>query len=218
MRSYEISARTKAGRFKLNDVHRRGKFKFRVVCASLQGAGQQPRSRVPCTCKYYSTTSNLAMALPPRFLNSVYDTYQDDDTVKEVNLQAHGLTYSGVGDRHVLLQWKNATTEKGPVMQIVQLTGQSGNYSYYVPVAQVCSEESMINNQLFSLGEFSRAQRDEILDLANQVFFSKTSTTNGCRVWTRELLMGMVQTDLISREKFDELDVDVPLVRRVADE
>ena len=79
------------------------------------------------------------MVLPPRFLISVYDTYLDDDSVKEVTLHAQGLTYSGMGDRHVLLQWNNATTEMGPVMQIVQLTGQSGNYSYYGPVAQVCS-------------------------------------------------------------------------------
>ena len=68
-----------------------------------------------------------------------------------------GLTYIGVGDRHVLLQWNNATTEMGPLMQIIQLTGQSGNFSYYVPIAQVCSEESMINNQHFFLGEFSKA-------------------------------------------------------------
>ena len=157
------------------------------------------------------------MALPPRFLNSVYNTYPDDETVKEVTLSAQGLTYSSIGDRHVLLQWNNATTEMGPVMQIVQLTGQSGNYSYYVPVAQVFSEESMINNQLFSLGEFSRAQRDEILDLARQVVFSKTSTTNGCRVWTRDLLMAMIQAHLISQEKFNEIDDGVPLVKRVAD-
>ena len=157
------------------------------------------------------------MALPPRFLNSVYDVHPDDDSMKEVTLHAKGLTYSGMGDRHVLLQWNNATTEIGPVMQIIQLTGQSGNYSYYVPVAQVCSEEFMINNQLFSLGEFSRAQRDEILDLARQVVFSKTSTTNGCRVWTRDLLVAMVQANIISQSKFNEIDVGVPLVKRIAD-
>ncbi len=155
------------------------------------------------------------MALPPRFMTSVYDTYPDDDSVKEVTLHAHGLTYSGVGDRHVLIQWNNATTETGPVMQIVQLTGQSGNYSYYVPVAKL--EESMLISQPFSLGEFSRAQRDEILNLASQVVFSKTSTTNGCRVWTRDLLVAMVKTRLISQAKFDEIDVGVPLVKRVAD-
>jgi hypothetical protein len=64
----------------------------------------------------------------------------------------------------------------------------------------------MVNNQHFSLGEFSRAQRDEILDLAGQVVFSKTSTTNGYRVWTRDLLEAMVQARLIPRAKFDEID------------
>lgn len=62
------------------------------------------------------------MALPPRFLNSVYNVHPDDDSMKEVTLHAKGLTYSGMGDRHVLLQWNNATTEIGPVMQIIQLT------------------------------------------------------------------------------------------------
>jgi hypothetical protein len=162
-------------------------------------------------------TAAAAMALPPRFLNRVYDTYPDDDSVKEVALHAQGITYNGLGSRHVLLQWNNATTEMGPVMQILQLTGQPGNYSYYVPVAQVCSEEFMTNNQLFSLGKFSRAQRDEILDLARQVVFSKTSITNGCRVWTRDLLAMMVQVQLISQAKFNEIDTGVPLVRRVAD-
>ena len=157
------------------------------------------------------------MALPPRFLNSVYDVHPDDDSMKEVTLHAKGLTYSGMGDRHVLLQWNNATSEIGPVMQIIQLTGQSGNYSYYVPVAQVCYEEFMINSQLFSLGEFSRAQRDEILDLARQAVFPKTSTTNGCRVWTRDLLVAMVQANIISQSKFNEIDVGVPLVKRIAD-
>jgi hypothetical protein len=67
----------------------------------------------------------------------------NDDSMKEVILHAQDLTYSGVGDRHVLLQWIiNAATETGVVTetQIVQLTGQSGNYSYYVPVAKFCSE------------------------------------------------------------------------------
>ena len=137
--------------------------------------------------------------------------------MKEVILHAQGLTYSGVGDRHVLLQWNIATTAMGLVTQIVQLTGQSGNYSYYVPVAKLRSAQTMLSNQLFSLGEFSRAQRDQILDLARQVVFSKTSTTNGCRVWTRDLLVAMVQAHLISQAKFNEIDAGVPLVKRVAD-
>lgn len=163
------------------------------------------------------------MSLPPRFLNSVYDTYPDDDTVKEVTLYAQGLTYSGVGDRHVLLQWINTAAESATgsetdiVTQIVQLTGQSGNYSYYAPVAKFRSLRSMVGNQTFSLGTFSRAQRDEILNLARHVVFSKSSTTNGCRVWTRDLLEAMVQARLISQAKFNEIDAGVPLVKRVAE-
>jgi hypothetical protein len=157
------------------------------------------------------------MALPPKFMNSVYATFPDDDSVKEVFLQAAGLTYSGLGDRHVLLQWVNSAETDTKATQMVQLTGQSGNYSYYAPVVKLRSEQSMVNNQHFSLGQLSRAQRDEILDLASQVVFQKTSTTNGCRVWTRDLLEAMVQADLISQATFDEIDAGVPLVERVDD-
>ena len=150
-------------------------------------------------------------------MNSVYNTYPDDDSVKEVILHADGLSYSGMGDRHVLLQWNNVTTETDLVTQIVQLTGQSSNHSYYVPVAKLHSTQTMLDNQIFSLGKFSQAQRDEILNLAHQVVFSKTSTTNGCRVWMRDLLVAMVQAHLIPQAKFDEIDAGVPLVKRIAD-
>jgi hypothetical protein len=147
----------------------------------------------------------------------VYDTYPDHDSLKEVILHALGLTYSGMGDRHVVLQWINAETDEGLVTQMVQLTGQPGNYTYYAPVVRLCSLTTMQTNQVFSLGEFSRAQRDKFLDLARQVVFSKTSTTNGCRVWTRDLLVVMVKNSLVSQAKFNEVDAGVPLVRRVAD-
>ena len=99
------------------------------------------------------------MALPPRFLNSVYDVHPDDDSMKEVTLHAKGLTYSGMGDRHVLLQWNNATTEIGPVMQIIQLTGQSGNYSYYVSCASLFRRIYDQQPAFFSRGVLASPER-----------------------------------------------------------
>ncbi|KAG1754819.1 uncharacterized protein EDB91DRAFT_1076905 [Suillus paluster] len=93
-------------------------------------------------------------------------------------------------DRYVLLQWLNGTKDDVPVTQIVQLT--------VIPV-----------------GTFSRAQRDQILRLANQVKFQTTSITNNCRVWLRELPVAMVDEELITQEKFDEIiEVDPLQMRR----
>ncbi|THH31216.1 hypothetical protein EUX98_g2975 [Antrodiella citrinella] len=46
----------------------------------------------------------MAHKPPTRFMNDVYDSFPDDDTVKKVQLQAAGLSYLGVGDRHVVVQ------------------------------------------------------------------------------------------------------------------
>ncbi|KAF9512263.1 hypothetical protein BS47DRAFT_1088570 [Hydnum rufescens UP504] len=158
------------------------------------------------------------MAAVNRFFGDVYPQHPDDNTVKEVRLQAAGMSYPGYGDRHVLLEWTNRVDDKGQIVtQILQLTGQSGNYSYYAPVAKYRSASSRERNAFYSLGSFTRVQRDQILMLAKSVQFSKSSTTNGCRVWTRDLLEAMVEAKLISVAKFKEFDEGVPLVKRVAE-
>jgi hypothetical protein len=151
-------------------------------------------------------------------MNSVYVEFPDDGITKEIYLQAANLTYSGVGDRHVLIWWLNGTTKDGSeVAQIIQLTGQAGNYSYFVPVANVRSADATTGNLQLSLGEYTRAQRDQVLKLAKDVKFEKKSTTNGCRVWTRDLIGAMVEAGLISQERFADVDAKVPLVRRRAE-
>ena len=47
---------------------------------------------------------------------SVYDEYADNSRDKEVFLQAANLTYSGVGDRHVLIGWSNSDDASGEVV------------------------------------------------------------------------------------------------------
>jgi hypothetical protein len=81
--------------------------------------------------------------------------------------------------------------------------GQAGNYSYYAPV-MTCTDTT-IQNQIISVGTFPRAQRDQILFLANQVKFQRISITNNCRVWLGELLVVMVDEELITKVKFDEV-------------
>jgi hypothetical protein len=158
------------------------------------------------------------MSAPPRFINNVYGVYPDDERVKDVFLQAAGQTYSGIGDRHVLLWWSNGIAGDGEnVTQVVQLTGQAGNYSYYAPVAKVRSQNSTANNSQMLLGKFTRVQRDQLLNLAKNIKFEKQSTVNGCRVWTRDLLGAMVGAGLMSQEVFADVGTKVPLVARKAE-
>jgi hypothetical protein len=157
------------------------------------------------------------MAAPPRALNNVHDNYPDNDKIKEVFIQAENKNYPGYGDRHVVLWWCNSddTDDSADLItQVIQLTGQAGNYSYYAPVVKLRSIGSTQRHLQISLGKFTRAQRDKILDLAKSVQFHKKSTVNGCRVWTRDLLGLMVNHGLIMKAKFEHIDAEVPLVKR----
>jgi hypothetical protein len=163
--------------------------------------------------------------LPPRFMMSKYDDFPDDQDEKDVYLQAHGLAeYPGRGDRHVLIHWTNkkrtdtvaesTLSEDGVVLQVIQLTGQAGNYSYYVPVAQILSQKEISNHTQFLLGRYTRAERDEILNIAKGLKYDRRSVVNGCRVWTRDLLLEMVTREMLSKERFEEVDERIPLVKR----
>ncbi|ETW82835.1 hypothetical protein HETIRDRAFT_107006 [Heterobasidion irregulare TC 32-1] len=118
-------------------------------------------------------------------MNSVHTLYPDDDSEKEVYVQANGLSFSGVGDRH--------------------LTGGVGGYGHYSPFAEI-RPSAEIKHELFVLGKFSRAQRDETLKLARDVVLVKASRTNNCCVWTRDLLGAMLGARLISQAAFAAVD------------
>jgi hypothetical protein len=157
------------------------------------------------------------MAAPPKALNNVHDKYPDNDKLKEAFIQAEGKSYPGYGDRHVVLWWTNsndANDGSGVITQVIQLTGQAGNYNYYAPVVKQCPLTSIQQHLQISLGNFTREQRDKILDLAKSVQFYKKSTVNGCRVWTRDLLESMVNHGLTTKAKFESIDAEIPLVKR----
>jgi len=61
-------------------------------------------------------------------------TIPSTDTEKEVLLQAANLAHDGAGDRHVLTGSDSSLGTT--VAQIIQLTGQSRNYTYYSSLAQ----------------------------------------------------------------------------------
>jgi len=159
----------------------------------------------------------MAAAARHLFVNPYGDQYPDDDSTKEIVLQADGLVTAGPSaDRHVLLRWTNGIDESGRhYTQIIQLTGGPGNYNFYTPQVEGNLAESVTSNTFYELGQYTRAQRDKIITLAKAVNFDKRSRVNGCRVWTRDLLVAMIGAKLLSEDKFNEIDVDVPLKKRV---
>ena len=151
-----------------------------------------------------------------KFVNPFGAKYPDDNAEKEVLLQAYGLDKAGEGaDRHVLIYWINGENEDTLFMQLVQLSGGIGNYNFYTPCVQAQSKEFHRCNASYPLGMLTRAQRDQIIELAKGTGYERTSTLNSCRTWTRDLLEKMVEVGMISESQFERIDKDVPLKRRV---
>ena len=159
-------------------------------------------------------------AIPTRRLaiNPYGDRYPDDNSTKKVELQADGLVTAHTGDRHVLLRWTNGTDTEGRVYaQIIHLSGGPGNYNFHTPQVKMHSEALMGADTYYLLGQYTRVQRDQILALAKAVDFDRRSRVNNCRTWMRDLLEAMVGAGLLPKAEFDKIDVDVPLIKRVAE-
>ena len=154
-----------------------------------------------------------------RAFNPFGDRYPDNDETKEVFLEADGLGISESDDRHVLLHWRNGNDERGTrYVQIIHLTGGPGNYQFLPEQVKAQSHASLERNTLYNLGSYSRAQRDQIAALAKAVEFSRKSRVNSCRTWMRDLLLEMVNNNLLALEKFDQVDKEVPLKKRVPED
>ncbi|VDB82675.1 unnamed protein product [Peniophora sp. CBMAI 1063] len=144
--------------------------------------------------------------------------HPDDDSVKNVFLQADGKTTAAEGeDRHVLIYWENGTGThaSNKHIQILQLSGGPGNYAFYPDMLISQSEAERARNTYYELGQYTRAQRDKIKRLAGDVVYLKSSRINSCRTWTRDLFELMVAANLITQEQFDLMDADVPLRKRL---
>lgn len=162
----------------------------------------------------------MAADLRRRILNPYGDQFPDDNSVKEIHLEADGKKRPGPkDDRHVLLCWTNGTVGEGNdealYTQVIHLTGGPGTYAFYTPQVKLQHRSAREKNTLYSLGRFTRAQRDRILVLAGSVKFERHSWVNGCRVWTRDLLEAMLDIGLLQRGVFDFVDTDVPLNKRL---
>ncbi|KAJ3727072.1 hypothetical protein C8R42DRAFT_717893 [Lentinula raphanica] len=143
-----------------------------------------------------------------------YEFIPDDDTEKDVYLQAHGHNFDG-RERHVVIHWVNGTLADNPVTQIVQLSGIRGRFVFDSLVAKLRNPATLDSHTQYYLGSFTRGERQLLLRLADEIEFDKTSVVNGCRVWMRELLLALVREGLISEETFEVIEEEVPLPKRM---
>ncbi|KAG6811956.1 hypothetical protein H0H92_005120 [Tricholoma furcatifolium] len=94
------------------------------------------------------------MPMPPKFMGSIYPGCPDDDSLKNVYLEAYGKETASPGtDRHVLLWWRNSGSIDADdlVRQIVQLTGGPGCYAFYSPFAERGRSAMWESNQNYLL-------------------------------------------------------------------
>jgi hypothetical protein len=147
---------------------------------------------------------------------NVIGAYPDDDSTKTVILEAWGFeTVGRTEQRHVMITWLNDIMLDGETVasQFVQLRGTPGSYSIE-DGNQVCrlrSIETLENYRNYKLGDFDRGGREKIIRLSNEVSFDPGSFTDGCRVWTRQLLMAMQEEGLVEQEVVDMICEDVIL-------
>ncbi|THH15670.1 hypothetical protein EW146_g4840 [Bondarzewia mesenterica] len=179
----------------------------RVVSDIGASFGKNPTTHSCCDyCHHLTAMANI----------NVLSVYLDNNDKKEVFLQASGKNYSGTGQRHVLLCWKNLHDHRNLVMQIIQWIGIPGAYQWQ-NVARFRNMYTFISgNDIYPLGFFTRGQRDRIIELAGMVEFDRTSTVNTCRVWMRDLLEAMTNDAVVSLSqiKFNEINKGVPLLKR----
>ncbi|KAK0479174.1 hypothetical protein IW261DRAFT_165801 [Armillaria novae-zelandiae] len=100
---------------------------------------------------------------------NVYNICSDDKSDKEVFIEAAGSSYNGV-ERHVLMCWDNDTLNQARVVQVIELVGIPGEYTFKSPVARLHRPMQHPDTSFF-LGEFIREERDVILELTKKVVF-----------------------------------------------
>jgi hypothetical protein len=151
----------------------------------------------------------MAPAQPTQGDMSAYDLHPDTSIDKEVFVQASGLVTTPMETpRHIFICWSNQSQEWYQVIQLIKW----GNWYHYVyPAVQEHLPANFSANQTWSLGIFTRDQREKLLELAEDIKFEKGSLTQGCRVWTAKLMLEMRRNGLISQDLLARIRREVPL-------
>ncbi|KAJ7472329.1 hypothetical protein B0H11DRAFT_2038600 [Mycena galericulata] len=139
--------------------------------------------------------------------NPFGDQFPDDQ--KELTLQKETRNWSN----HIMLRWTNGEDgpDSGIYTELVHLTGYPGNYAFKYPSVKLHSKQSRMGNKFYTLGTFTRAQRDRLVSLAQSLDFNYKSEVNTCNTWMHLLLSAMVVDGLLSQVSFDEAIQEIGL-------
>lgn len=133
----------------------------------------------------------------------IYDSYPDTDAEKEVKVFMETQTMGE--ERHIYVGWLNDETPSvEQAWQQVHLSGGPGNYSFYPCTAALLSQQSFSHKKDFSLGLFSRKQRDGMVEIAKTVPFVKKSYSDNCQTWMSKFLSELAQHGIITKEMSEE--------------
>lgn len=161
-----------------------------------------------------SIAPSLAPKMPPRLTfeyNPLSYAYPDDESDKELFLQASATLANHL--RPVLIYWVNMVFSDGEeVWQVVRLDHRDNIYKYVYPDLIVVDECERQDNVTFSLGVFSRDQREALLECADDVEYDERPTEQGqCSRWMGQLLNLMRDGGLVERTVVDTIKATIPL-------
>lgn len=165
-----------------------------------------------------SACSRPLVAMAPRLTfeyNPLSYEYPDDESDKELSLQVCGTRANHHHlDRAVLLYWVNMVFSDGEeVWQVVRLDQRDNIHKYVYPDMIVVDECEREHNDTFSLGVFSRDQREALLECAEEVEYVERSGDEGqCLRWMSRLLTQMTEEGLVEEGVVDAIRRAVPLL------
>ncbi|KAF8558620.1 hypothetical protein OG21DRAFT_1481311 [Imleria badia] len=158
--------------------------------------------------------------MPPRLTfeyNPLSYAYPDDESPKEVFFQASNGTPIAAHLCAVLLYWANKVFSDGEeVWQVVRLDRREDTkdvYRYVYPdMIVVDGEYQRLQHQMFLLGEFSRDEREAVLEYAEDVGYDARSEDEEESLrWMSELLERMVKEGLVAHGIVDAIREGVAL-------
>ncbi|EIN12461.1 hypothetical protein PUNSTDRAFT_42073 [Punctularia strigosozonata HHB-11173 SS5] len=124
---------------------------------------------------------------------------EDDSSTKTVKIATQGSQpASQESNRHVFMFWeKGRLPHNGDlVYEILHLVGPPRGLRFE-HIAKSGGDDFKQRHQVAELGDFTRAQRDQIRTLAAKLPFNPVSAVNDCRAWLHDLINAMVEDSVV---------------------
>ena len=146
--------------------------------------------------------------------NPLSYAYPDDESDKELFFQTSNSSSSHL--RAAFIYWVNIVFDDGEeVWQVVRLDEHNGRLKYVYPdliVVDGCEQRE--HSPTYSLGVFTRDQREAVLEYADEVEYGDNAQAGGekqCQEWMGRLLQHMITGDLLECGVVDRIRNAVPL-------